>query len=297
MSVITTVEATPSRLRLFFTSMIGRPLASTRDKLSALMAPAPLRRGGADGDEGGSANVFSNSLREALAIGIVEAEDPDQIRPGARMPSHLGADTDATFKAWIEPRLLNQTEATSAQQENVPSALAWLLLQDPLRPIPFAVELRNLLATQFDETSPFDLSAKERFQNLVYWAHYLGLASLGPGRAVIADPTRAIERHLPAVFGGKSEVPIDHACRALADTLPCLDGGSARSMVESQLKSPLGPEGHQRLSRSYSLALKRLEYRKVISFRDLSDAQIRILDLGDGKMQRVSHLIAGEGSV
>lgn len=297
MSVITTVEATPSRLRLFFTSMIGgRPLASHRDKLAALMAPLPLRRGGADGEEGGSANVFSNSMREAVALGIIKLDDGDQIRPGALLPSHLGEDADATFQAWIEPRLLSQNEAAEAQQPNVPAAFAWLLLQDPFRPIPFSVELRNLLAAQFEEASPFDLSVKERFQNLVYWAHYLGLASLGPGRAVIADPTRAIERHLTAMFGGKPEVPIDHACRVLADALPCLDGGASRSMVEGQLKNLPAPESHQRLSRSFSLALKRLEYRKVISFRDLSDAQIRILDLGDEKLQRVSHLVATPGA-
>lgn len=294
MSVITTVEATPSRLRLYFTSMIGKPLAPDRDKLAAIMAPSPLRRGSADGEEG-SANVFINSMREAVALGIVEIEDTGGIRPGPQMPPNIGADVDASFQAWIEPRLLSQAEATAAQQDNVPAAFAWLLLQNPLQPIPFQVELRNLMASQFEEASPFDLSVKERFQNLVYWAHYLGLASFGPDRAVIPDPTRAIERHLNSVFASKLDVPIDQACRVLADALPCLDGGASRSTVEGQMKTPLAAESHQRLSRSLSLALKRLEYRKLIGFRDLSDAQIRILDLGDGKLQRISHLVAAGG--
>lgn len=292
MSVITTVEAVPSRLRAFYAFFRGRPKGEDAARVEHMLSPAPLRQPGkneeAEGDEAGRANVYRNSLREALNLKLLE-EEGDRLRPTG-IVSGEATSLDEQFLRWVEPRLLDPAQAAVYEQRSVAYALAWLLMQSPLLPIPFAQNVATRIKREFsEEADAFDLTSKERFQNLAYWAKYLGYATLLQDRCVVADPTLAMKRLLPGVFTHHTELRVDDFFRALAALVPVFEEGVIREELEGRSESQRGRAASQRLSGSTSLALRRLSDAKIVELRELSDAGVRILDLGDVQ-QRVSHI-------
>lgn len=299
MSVITTVEAVPSRIRVFFTFFEGRPKGEDARRVEQILSPEQLRqvnRGDEGDDDGtGRANVYVNSLREAQNLGLIELTDGDKLRP-ASLPELSGASADERFIEWIEPRLLMPEQAALLSQQNFAPALAWLLMQSPLRPIPFAQAVSASINQEFGTAVQcFDLTSKERFQNLAYWAKYLGYATLVQDRSVVPDPTSAIKRRLSRIFGGNAELRVEDFLRELSALAPVFELGSVREELEGKSSTRRTEHGAQRLSASTSLALRRLADAKVIELRELSDAGVRIISVGD-LQQRVSH-VALSGSV
>lgn len=288
MSVITTVEAVPSRLRLIFEHFYEKNQVETTERLENLLSPPALRHGGDEGEGGGAATIFNNALREAYALGIVE-ESEGKVKFAAAPLAKGKKDIDEVFIDWIEPRLLEPNLSIEFRQENFAPALAWLLMQSPLQPLPFSETPVGIIHRQLGQgvEESLGLTNKERFQNLAYWARYLGYCSLINGRAVIADPTGALTRWLPRLLTKGSEVSIDNLIRDLALKVPVFDGGGVRQRIEEM--SSDRPEV-RRISQSTALALKRLEERGLVVLKDLSDAQNRIMDLGD-RTQRVSHIL------
>ncbi len=288
MSVVTTVEAVPSRLRLIFDYFCAKTHSETLERIENLMSPPVLRHGGDDGDN--PAVMFRNTLREAYSLKMVEEND-GKLRFASELQDKKRKDIDTLFVDWIEPRLLNPSINAEFQQENVALAFAWLLMQSPLRPLQFGENHAGLIRQQFGEGADvFDLTNKERFQNLAYWARYLGYCTLIGDRSVVADPTCALARWLPRIFATEKELSIDSLLRELATKVPVLEDGAIRRRLEGDLVANSLQRDPQRLSQSTSLALTRLAERGKIAFKDLSDAKNRILDLGD-KMQRVSHVV------
>jgi hypothetical protein len=292
-SVITTVEAVPSRIRLFFNFFEARPKGEDARRVEQMLSPEPLRKasGGDEAVDDGTAraNVYAHSLNEVLNLGLVERVEGDKLRPAA-LAELKGPSADERLIEWIEPRLLMPEQAALLSQQNFAPALAWLLMQSPLHPIRFAKNVSADIAQEFGtEVQSFDLTNKERFQNLAYWAKYLGYATLVQERSVVPDPTSAIKRHLPRIFARSPELRVEDFLRELAALAPVFELGSVREELEGKSSARRAEQGSQRLSASTSLALRRLADAKVLELRELSDAGVRILSVGD-LQQRVSHV-------
>jgi hypothetical protein len=293
MSVLTTVEAVPNRLRLIFHYFCGKTQPESLERIENLMSPLALRHGSDAGDGDSPAAMFRNTLREAYALKMVE-ESEGKLRFVGKLLDKRRQNIDTLFIDWVEPRLLAPGVSTDYQQENVADAFAWLLMQSPMRPLAFGENYAGLIRRQFgDIPDVFDLTNKERFQNLAYWARYLGYCTLIGDRAVVADPTGALARWLPVIFAKENQMTIDNFMRELALKIPVLEEGSVRRRLEDLAADSLRSDP-RRLSQSTSLALKRLAERGRIGLKDLSDAQNRILDLGD-QTQRVSHVVLPGG--
>lgn len=293
MSVVTTVEAVPNRLRLIFHYFCAKTQAESLERIENLMSPPALRHGSDAGDGDNPAAMFRNILREAYALKMVEESD-GKLRFVGTLLDKRRQDIDTLFIDWVEPRLLSPGVNADCQQENVAPAFAWLLMQSPMRPMSFGDNYAGLIREQLNDIADvFDLTNKERFQNLAYWARYLGYCTLIGNRAVVADPTGALVRWLPRVFANENEMTIDNLMRELALKIPVLEEGSVRRHLDD-LATDAPRYDPRRLSQSTSLALKRLAERGRIAFKDLSDAQNRILDLGD-RTQRVSHVVLQGG--
>jgi len=288
MSVITTVEAVPNRIRLFFDVMSEKPKGEDAEKLEAQLAPGVLRtkESAPEGEDQSPAAVYRNPLREATKLQVVTERDRKLFGPD--MPKG-GSD----FLDWVEPRLLKKEEATKYEQSLVPYSVAWLLMQSPLKPLPFAQNYKTQIEKDYGSGyDSFDLTSKERFQNLAYWTRYLGYSAFMTDRSVVCDPTVALRRKLPVIFANNEELRVADFFGALAEEVSVFEGGSVREELESALAKVRGARVDQRLSQSTSLALVRLEAEGVLQLRELSDAAVKILDLGDGQ-RRVSHLGRG----
>lgn len=173
------------------------------------------------------------------------------------------------------------------EQSELPEALAWLIGQDPLNPPSRAGGLHvELISQQLGEADSLRTSIgnDSRYQNLLYWARYFGLAewfTLNSINVVIPDPTNAILRKLTKIFGANNaELPFNLFVQRLGEIYPVLDGGRARLELEARLNKPFQRQEHQ-LLRSTSLSLKRLELRKIIEMSTDSDAEAWVLDLGN----------------
>ena len=105
---------------------------------------------------------------------------------------------------------------------------------------------------------------------------------------VLPDPTTAIARHLPAIFGDKSQLSVGDFVQAWAPLQPVLEGGVIRESLEKQARLELACQSHT-FSRATSLALRRLAQRGVITLQTFSDANMYLLDYGR-ETSRVSHI-------
>jgi hypothetical protein len=150
-------------------------------------------------------------------------------------------------------------------------ALTWLLCQDSYLPWMNTNEAQQLE----DEQRP---GAERFFQNDTRWNGLRGWASFfgfTPGQrgGVLIDPTTAIRRVLPDVFGDSQELPALAFMEALADVMPILDGGSYRREVEQVMKPSTWPQPRQgQLSMSTSFSLKRLSLERVLELQTRADA-------------------------
>lgn len=294
MSVITTVQAVPNRLRLIFEYFCGKSQSEPLERIENIMSPPALRRGGSDGDNG--ADMLRATLSEAYALRMVEEVEGKLCFAGSALDKKQ-QDIDFLFVEWIESRLLDPGVSADYRQEKVAFAIAWLLMQSPLRPLSFQDNYSSIIRQQLGENADvFDLTNKERFQNLAYWTRYLGYCTMIGNRAVVPDPTVALERWLPKIFETETEMSIDNFTREMGLKIPVLEDGAVRRRVEGDVIVDSLRRDPQRLSQSTSLALRRLSERGRIGFKDLSDANSRTLDLGD-KIQRVSHIVMLEGKV
>lgn len=285
MSIVSVAEAVPNRLLAIYGVLLDRTGGESHERLKALMVP-PSLRGGRDNQ---STAVFDASLREARAIRLVTDEGDTLTVPLAARPK-AGQGEDDAFRAHVLRVLCDETLAEDAGQINVAPALAWLLMQDPLRPMRWSENPLPIISKQLVETT-LDLGNASRLQTLVYWARHLGFARLVGTTSVfiVPDPHDAIARLLPAVFNAGASLRAGEFRKRLAAQCPLLEDGTVRARVEQKASAELARENPQRLSRSTSLALVRLESSGRIELQQLSDAEVGLLDLGTSE-RRFSHV-------
>lgn len=292
MSVITSWSATPNRLRiaLRFVSAYG-PSGVENDLVQQTLLPGALARNQAVDDEpqGGSA-IGSEVLAELRNLGMLARADDGTLSASP----HLTDLSDDSFLAYLQAKLLNPVEASKHNQEAFPNALAWFLCQDPAIPLPWGYNYRELIN---DDCGPdnggFELRTEASCEQFVYWARFLGFAwrlNVEGRNSVIPDPAKSIARTMRSwgQSGSTDRQPIGDILDRLSVDLPVLEGGIARSEIESKF-APDRQRAEGNISRSTSFALRRLERSGRIQMNRLADAPAMNLDLGS-ELRPISHV-------
>ena len=296
MSIVNTFEAVPSRLLSIYSAVAEVENGVLSDHLASWATPPSLSRRGGEDEDGGSTNLLKASLAEARRLGLVEEKDGRLFVPdAARGRGGRNATLEAHFLSYLRETLFDPERAASAGQAGVLIALAWFLTKSPLQPVGFSDapqnQLRNDLG-QFAEKA--ELGNTSSFQNLLYWARFLGFATVigdaAGSRRAFPDPIRAISAVLDRVLPDSNWVDMDMFLTRLAAIYPVLEGGSVREEVEANRTVPTASAGS--LSVALSHALQRLADRGSISLDVFADAKARILDFG-GNTKRVSRVRRG----
>jgi len=295
MSIVTNFQAVPSRLLCIYAAVAEAENGVPRDNLESWATPPSLSTRGGGDEDGGATALFTNSLSEARRLGLVEESGDRLIVPeAARGKGGRNADLQAHFLSYLRETLFDPERAASAGQAGVPIALAWFLTKSPLQPVGFSDAPQNQLRTDLGHfAEKAELGSTSSFQNLLYWARFLGFATVvgdAGSRRAFPDPSRAISAVLDRVLPDNNWVDMDVFLTRLAAIYPVLEGGSVREEVEASSTVPPANDGS--LSVASSLALQRLADRGSISLDVVADAKARILDFG-GSTKRVSRVRRG----
>jgi hypothetical protein len=291
MSVVASLTCTPNRIGIVVATLGALPRKAVgRDELVELLSPRALQRGDAEG----GTTIARGVLDEAQRLGLVALDDgkyrlaDDAPAPGPEL------------LAWLHERLVFPARAQEVGQENFPRALSWFLMQDPARPIAGSgtdpsERPRARIADEFGaDAGAFELSMDARVQNFAYWARYLGYCwflELNGKTTFVPDPGSAIDRSITRHLKGGELLTIEQLLSFLAEHLPVLEGGRARSEVESLLPVDRRPRIDQDgLSRSTSLALNGLAESGRLELRNESDSRSILLNLLGGA-RPVSHVL------
>lgn len=298
MSIVTTAQAVPSRLFAIYAALFESETGEIKDRIEAWATPPSLSGRGADDDGESTTTLFSNTLQEARRIGLVEdMDDKLRLTADARGGGKKVRDSEVYFLDYMRRTLFDPARALETQQSGFMIALAWFLSSSPLRPMNFSEAPQVGMRAQIgDHASRTELTSLNRYQNFLYWARYLGFATIVGGRdaddqnarRVIPDPVRAIEGALPAIFAEGNDLPIEQFLTRLSGIFPVFEKGSVREDYEAMLLVPV-PDPGQRLSITTSIALQRLADRQRIALTTLADAPARILNFGS-REGRVSHV-------
>jgi hypothetical protein len=300
MSIVTTAQAVPSRLFAIYATLFDSENGEVKDRIEAWATPPSLSGRGGDDDGEPTTTLFSNTLAEARKLGLVEeVDDKLRLTTDARSGGKKSKDSEVYFLGFMRRTLFDPTRAAETQQAGFMIALSWFLSSSPLRPMSFSEPPQNGLKMQIgDHAAKTELTSLNRYQNFLYWARFLGFATIVGGandpedvtsRRVIPNPVRAIESALPAIFADANDLPIEQFLSRLAAIFPVFETGSVRQDFEAMRVTPLA-DGDKRLSIATSLALQRLVDRQRLTMASVADAPGRILDFGprEGRVSRVA---------
>jgi hypothetical protein len=272
MTILKSLEATPSRVAHLLAVLAERSQGETDERLRAFFSPESLINKTADDPY----TMFRSTLAAARDLGFVEVAGdrlsikPDLVKRGALVPDLLSR---------IEAVLLPPDLDDSREQADFARAVAWFLAQPPTQPLEFQRNYKLEIQNQMGVDAPtFDLTNSDRWNTFTYWCRYLGYGVAITGRSMVPDPTAALRRLLPRVYRDQAVLPADLFFGRLAGVTPVFEGGLARQEVEALLHPALHRET-RRLSQSTSFALLRLERMGVLKLTSLSDASPLILDL------------------
>jgi hypothetical protein len=305
MSIVTTAQAVPSRLFALYAALFESENGEVKDRIEAWATPPSLSGRGGDDDGESTTTLFSNTLAEARRLGLVEEIDEKlRLTADARSGGKKGGNSEDFFLSYMRRTLFDPARAAETQQGGFMIALSWFLSCSPLRPMNFSEGPQNGLKAQIgDHAAKTDLTSLNRYQNFLYWARYLGFATIVGGgsdaedvtsRRVIPDPVKAIESALPAIFADGNELPIEHFLTRIGAIFPVFETGSVRQDFERMRLMPI-IDGEKRLSIATSLALQRLVDRQRLTMTSVADAAARILDFGQ-RESRVSRIILREAA-
>ena len=284
-----------------YASLFDAENGEVKERIEAWATPPSLSGRGADEDGESSTTLFSNTLQEARRLELVEeVDDKLRITADARGGGKRGQDSERYFRDYLKRTLFDPGRAIETQQAGFMLALAWFLSANPLKPMVFSegpqIALRIEIGDNFNKT---ELTSINRYQNFLYWARYLGFATIVGGRdddsgsrRAIPDPARAIETALPAIFADGDELPIEAFLSRLSAIFPVFEKGSIRKDYDAMRLKPLADDAH-RVSIATSIALQRLADRQRITLSIVPDAPVRVFDFGVRK-DRFSHVARRE---
>jgi hypothetical protein len=295
MSVLTNLPVLPNRLFILFRYLLYKGTAGeAKEKLEAFFSPPALRPTlGGEETETPNTTIFDQVLKEAKLMRLVEEED-DRIRlsQGFTNSEIKRTGEEVLFLALVERRLLQPEEAQESGQKSFAYALCWLLMQNPLEPLDYNENYVNRVTNDLGEGArSYQLTNKSRCQNLLYWARFLGFCTwiaAGPQTVVIPDPTLALARFIPTLFQEEQKMWLADCLIAWGALCPVLEMGVVRMEVEALARRDLRTEPRV-LSKSTSLALRRLEHEGVIKLERLSDGNV-VSVFSDGELKGFSHI-------
>ena len=296
MSIITTVEAVPSRLFAIYSSLFDSENGEDKKRFQAWATPPSLSN--RDTEEGGGSptRLFINSLQEARKLGLVEEENNKlRLTVDARGGGKKGSDVEDHFHNYLGRTLFDPLRANETQQTSFMLALAWFLNTNPLVPKSFSEDPSFAITSDIGEhAKKTECTTILNYQNFLYWARYLGFATIVGNanmRHAIPNPAPAIKRVLPVVFASEVELAIEQFLTRLAEIYPIFERGSVRESYDAMRRHP-PPDTTHRLSIATSIALQRLADRQEITLSSVADAPARVLDFGV-REGRVSHIARG----
>lgn len=286
MSIISSVTVTPNRVEIIARYLQSRgERGVARDELIAQLSPAALRRASTSGDGEevgeGRSSVATEALSETMRLGLADRV----VNEGVEWVRFLAVPEQRALPLLerLETILLDADTAEASGQRDFRRALAWFLTLNPERPIDTRQNVRSTIEEQCGSgVNAFELTSASRAQNFYYWVRYLGygwyVGLSDTPTMIVPDPAIALERHLPHLMATGQAMPLAQLVAAWGDLCPVLEGGSARDEVEKLMQPALRrPAGT--LSRSTSLALQRLDQRRVIHLERQADAPPMTLDI------------------
>jgi hypothetical protein len=259
-SLLSILDCTPNRVRSLV-RLAACLEGTTRESLRSHMMPARI---------GGDSGQFSNLLRGTINLGLLR-ESEGQIHLSGTITARE-VERDDWLVAYGDKVLVGPNLAEDRENKSFAYALAWLLGQASGTVIPWASDQQLDMQQQLEGSETYELSNKDRFAMLCYWARFLGFATqldLAGERVVVPDPTDALLRYLPEVFATNRRLSIGTFLTRLSTVCSVLERGQVRSELEARLRTKR-PETE--LSAATSLALWRLEKREHIRLDMSSDA-------------------------
>ena len=269
MSLLTTNESVPSRIRGLFAYLLPQKTGIHRDELIATLSPPSVTENKA---------YARRTLDEAEALGLVDV-GPDglvtlgtALAPGERDQDNLARTVHAL------PRVITRlafAQKKSSSNDSLGIAIAWILTKSPLEP-PLSWDLadRDLIRIASGNGGALDIQGNNaRFGNLCHWITYLGFArDDGNGAtALVADPTVAIRTALETALPTKDRTPLIAVITKLASMLPVIDGGEYNlRFLHDYPNATQSLNG--KLSPALSMALLRLNDEKTIKLTHEADA-------------------------
>lgn len=174
-------------------------------------------------------------------------------------------------------------ESEESHSADFTRATAWLLAQDI-----FEAEhsswpvVQAIMKIQMPGNDGIFGQNDTRWNGLRKWAPFLGFGRVGntQGSPLIIDPTDVLRHSLPIVFGKRTNLAADEFLAAVAETVPVLDQGIYRQLVEAKLRAHESPDGwvsppNGQVSTSLSRALLRLTTDGTLQVEKRSDATPR----------------------
>lgn len=282
MSVLTRLEATPTRIAHLLSVLADRSNGETEERLREFCAPASLLNKTAQEPY----TVYRSTVGAARELQLCEAtDDRIRVRPDLVRRNGLVPDLVPTFEAVLLPPLLED-----APQADFARAVSWFLIQSPRRPLTLQRNYKLEIEQQLVPGSPnFDISNTDRWITFTYWCRYLGYGKALADRSMVPDPTAALRRLLPQAMREQRVLAASAFFNRLAELSPVFEQGAARREVEAMCLPHLRRED-ARLSQSTSFALTRLERQGFIKLDAPSDAPPLILDLGPDPSRRFSQI-------
>lgn len=292
MSVLTTVEAVPGRLLSLYEVLFHQENGMDEAVLEASATPRSLRKSD-------TTQLYSNPYSEARNMGMVVTEGTKvRLTDEARCGGKPKGDHETHFRLFLRHVLFEPERARKAQQSKFALALSWFLNTNPLKPTKFSDPVVDQINEEIENGArELELSNAAQFQNLLYWARYLGFATMygvsgdldeTSRRRAIPDPCKAIEDVLDEVFDGLRELETRQFLQRLSAIYPCLETGRTREELAYLLNASRDSDENQ-LSIATSLALQRLENRQKIILSTSPDSSPIILDFGS-RQRRVNRV-------
>lgn len=291
MSVISSFPAMPNRIAIACEYIFSLGVdGGQRDEILKNLSPLSNGDGEDDNEVASSGKTMAHSVideMENLELVLINENSNLILAKDFLSAKKTSYDWQSLLQPILRERLTDSSRASQFRQDDVGDALSWFLSQDPFKPIAKSRQHADFLREQLQESDPLliTIGNDSRFQNLLYWARYLGFSewiSIGDNDLAIPDPTRAINYYLPTIFQSQKSLAIGEFVSRLAKACGIFEGGPIRQELEQRLKSAIREERH--FSRSTSLGLARLENQGLILLKKESDAGSWILDLGKEQM-------------
>lgn len=278
MSIISNVTAEPIRLEMFIEYMKKTTRQHTKNELDILFSPPNGKQ-----NITSKASTFKDVFSIAESLGFIELED-DTVK--LKLSNNKISVSEVIKTAIFNKEFMNK--------DNMAFAISWLQTQNEIEDLHWSAKIIDVVNNDLpEEYQGLDLTGTDatRWRHFGYWCVYLGFATkvyIAEKIFICPDPTEAINNELNSIFVKTKELNIKEFFRLLSITLPVLEYGNIRNIINESVREGLQlPE--DTLSKSTSLALLRLKNRNIIKLIHKSDADSVLIQDGR-KNKTISHI-------